>query len=311
MAMLAYHASHEQFAPSHLVKMVIEAEKAGFEAIHSSDHFHPWSKNQGHSGFSFSWLGAAMQATTLPFSVICAPGQRYHPAIVAQAAATLSEMFPGRFTLELGSGEALNELITGKSWPAKRIRNDRLLECATIIRRLLNGEQVTYHGHVDIKEAKLYTLPEKQPALFCAAISEQTSDWAHSWADGLITTGGDKESTQKKISAFRKGSDKQIFIQVSFCFANDREEAIDEAYHQWRSNLLPSEKLSDLGSTEQFDDAAKDISRDEVAEKVKIITSVPELMDWIAPYQELKVDRVILHNIHRKQEGFIEAFRRK
>src|SRR5687767_11742359 len=103
MAIIGYHASHEQFRPSELLRWSMLAEQAGFKAISCSDHFHPWSKSQGQSGFSFSWLGAAMQATSLPFGVVCAPGQRYHPAIVAQAAATLSEMFPERFWISVGS----------------------------------------------------------------------------------------------------------------------------------------------------------------------------------------------------------------
>src|SRR5687767_12848438 len=115
--MIAFHASHEQFAPSRLLKLAQAAEAAGFDAIHSSDHFHPWSVRQGHSGFALSWVAAAMQATTLPCSMVCSPGQRLHPAIVAQAIATIAEMFPSRFSVELGSGEALNEVITGEEWP--------------------------------------------------------------------------------------------------------------------------------------------------------------------------------------------------
>src|SRR5687768_1180174 len=142
MAIVCYHASHEQFSPSELLQYTLMAEQAGFEGIHSSDHFHPWSVRQGQSGFTFSWIAAAMQVTMLPFSMVCAPGQRYHPAIVAQAIATLCELFPGRINFELGSGEALNEVITGEEWPDKKTRNDRLLECVEIIRRLLAGEEV-------------------------------------------------------------------------------------------------------------------------------------------------------------------------
>src|SRR5688500_14952285 len=143
MALICYHASHEQFAPSHLLKLVVAAEAAGFDGIHSSDHFHPWGRAQGQSGFTFSWIGAALQATSLHFSMVCAPGQRYHPAIVAQAIATLAEMFPGRINFELGSGEAMNEAITGEEWPDKQTRNERLLQSVTIIRRLLKGEKVS------------------------------------------------------------------------------------------------------------------------------------------------------------------------
>src|SRR5688500_9270313 len=157
MTLICYHASHEQFAPSHLLKLVVAAEQAGFAGIHSSDHFHPWSAKQGQSGFTFSWIGAALQATTLPYSMVCAPGQRYHPAIVAQAIATLDEMFPGRINVELGSGEALNEAITGEPCPDKATRNERLVQSAGIIKRLLQGEKVSFNGHVQVKDAMLYT----------------------------------------------------------------------------------------------------------------------------------------------------------
>lgn len=112
--LIGYHASHEQFPPSELLKYVQMAERAGFTAAMCSNHFHPWSKCQGHSGFAWTWLGTTLQATSLPFGLVSSPGQRYHPAILAQAAATLVEMFGSRFWLGLGSGEALNECITGE-----------------------------------------------------------------------------------------------------------------------------------------------------------------------------------------------------
>src|ERR671914_1077086 len=120
--LIGYHASHEQAPPSALLQSVVAAEAAGFQAAMCSDHFAPWSSRQGHSGFAWSWLGAALQATGLSFGVVNAPGQRYHPAIIAQAVATLGEMFPGRFWVALGSGEASNEHITGDRWPDKEQR---------------------------------------------------------------------------------------------------------------------------------------------------------------------------------------------
>ncbi len=129
--MIGYHASHEQFAPSELLRLASLAEKGGFSAINCSDHFHPWSKNQGHSGFSFAWLGAAMVNSSLSFGVVCAPGQRYHPAIVAQAAATLAEMFPQRFWISLGSGEALNERITARKMARKKRTKPKVIRMCT------------------------------------------------------------------------------------------------------------------------------------------------------------------------------------
>lgn len=204
MALICYHASHEQFAPSHLLQLIQQAEQAGFDGIHSSDHFHPWSERQGQSGFSFAWIGAAMQATHLPFSMVCAPGQRYHPAIVAQAIGTLAEMFPGRFSIELGSGEAINESITGDEWPQKNERNARLQECADIIRRLLSGETVSHKGYTTIREAKLYTRPSSMPLLLCAALSKETAQWCAPWADGLLTTAEKTiDDTNNKLNVFR------------------------------------------------------------------------------------------------------------
>src|ERR687893_926475 len=125
MVLFGFHASHEQVPPGALLAAVRRAEEAGFDAAMSSDHLSPWSARQGQSAFAWSWLGAALQATTLPFGVVTAPGQRYHPAIIAQAVATLAEMFPDRFWVALGTGEASNERITGARWPNKAERNAR------------------------------------------------------------------------------------------------------------------------------------------------------------------------------------------
>src|SRR5918998_4089870 len=151
MASVGFHASHEQIPPSALVQAVREAESAGFQRAWSSDHFSPWSPRQGQSGFAWAWLGAAMQVTSLPFSVVCAPGLRYHPMIIAQAAATLAELFPGRFQVALGSGEALNERVLGNPWPPKPERHARLRECVDVIRALWAGETVTHHGRVRVE----------------------------------------------------------------------------------------------------------------------------------------------------------------
>lgn len=137
---LGFHCSHEQHAPSALVAHAKLAAEAGFTAAMCSDHFHPWSERQGHSGFAWSWLGAALEGTPLSFGTVCAPGQRYHPAVIAQAAATLAEMYGGRFRLAVGSGEALNEAITGGPSPSKAERNSRLEECAAVMRALWAGE---------------------------------------------------------------------------------------------------------------------------------------------------------------------------
>ncbi|GAO41580.1 TIGR03885 family FMN-dependent LLM class oxidoreductase [Flavihumibacter petaseus] len=310
MGIICYHASHEQFSPGHLLRLVQLAEAAGFEGIHSSDHFHPWSVRQGNSGFSFSWLGAAMHATSVPYSVICAPGQRYHPAIVAQAAATLTEMFPDRFTLELGSGEAINECITGDRWPDKHLRNERLKECAVVIRDLLNGKKVSHRGLITVQEARLYSLPKQSPRIFCAAISEATAAWAGDWADGLLTTGGDLTALQKKINLFRSkaGSEKPFFVQYSFTYHPDRDQALAGALHQWRSNMVGMKELEGLHRVEDFDRATEKITKEQVAENVEIFTDMQALKEKARQYLQMGAERVILHNINREQEQFISDF---
>jgi len=311
MSTIAYHASHEQFAPSALLKWVQAAEIAGFDAIHSSDHFHPWSVRQGQSGFSFSWLGAAMQATHLPFSVVCAPGQRYHPAIIAQAVATLSEMFPDRFSVELGSGEALNECITGEGWPDKEKRQQRLFESARVIQKLLKGEKVSYEGLIKIKNAKLYSRPAKPPLVFAAALSLETSEWAGQWAEGLLTIAGDARDITKKMNAFRKnaGDNRPVFVQFSFSYG-PLPRALDEAYEQWRTNLVSADKLGSYSQPEEFDEATKNISKEEVKEKINFVETMDDLFEKINFCFECNVDRIILHNVNSMQDLFIEDFKK-
>lgn len=225
MSTFGYQASHEQFAPSQLIKLSKLAEDAGFTSINASDHFHPWSERQGQSGYLYSWLGAAMQATSIACGVVTAPGHRQHPAIIAQAAATLAEMFPNRFWMALGSGEALNEKITGEKWLSKSVRNERLLECFTIIKRLLNGETVSYSGHVTIENAKLYTLPKQLPLLLGAALTNETAEWMGGWAEGLLTAHKPIDELKQLINAFKKGGGdgKPVYLQVQLGYGADEE----------------------------------------------------------------------------------------
>jgi coenzyme F420-dependent glucose-6-phosphate dehydrogenase len=310
MATIGYHASHEQFRPSVLLSYVQRAEQAGFTAVSSSDHFQPWNQRQGESGFAWAWLGAAMHATFLPFRVVCAPGQRYHPAIIAQAAATLAEMFPARFQLALGSGEALNELVVGGPWPLKAERNARLLECVQIIRALWRGETVTHDGWVKVREAKLYTRAPIPPQILGAAITAETARWVGGWADGLLTLGGDAAAVRATIEAFCAGggAGKPVYLQAALSYARDAAEARQGAYEQWRTNIFPSDVLADLWSPEQFDAAAAFVRPEDLDDSIRIAADPQAYVDWLQPLLDLDISGLSLHNVNRGQEAFIDTF---
>jgi len=310
MTRFGYHASHEQHAPSALLRYVRAAEAAGFQAGMCSDHFHPWTEAQGQSGFAWSWLGAALQATSLSFGTVNAPGWRYHPAIVAQAAATLAEMFPDRFWVAIGSGEALNEAITGDAWPEKPRRNARLRECAAVMRALWAGETVTHHGLVTVVEAKLYSRPARAPRLFGAALGEETARFVGGWADGLMTTGRPRAEMQKLIAAFREGGGegKPVFVQHALSWAPTEEEARRGAHEQWRFSALGAEVLPVLRTPAQFAAASQFVTPDDVARGVRVSADPSRHRAWLEDYVSLGVDTVICFNVHREQERFIETF---
>lgn len=311
MGNIFYHASHEQISPRDLLHYACRAEKAGFDGCHSSDHFHPWSKHQGQSGHLFSWMGAAMEATTFPMSCIAVPGQRHHPAIVAQAISTLAQMYPDRLTVELASGEALNEHITGESWPDKPERNQRLFECVSIIRQLLAGESVTHEGRVTVRNAKLYTLPtNSMPRLFCAAVTEATAHWAGNWADGLITVYKPLPQLNDTIRAFREGGGgkKPIHVKLTFSYARDYGFAQESAYEQWRANCLSNNALENLSTTEEFDIAAESITREDVINRIPISDMPDFFADIINSVFAQGVETIVLHNVNKNQLEFIDDF---
>ncbi|MDQ3395862.1 MAG: TIGR03885 family FMN-dependent LLM class oxidoreductase [Bacteroidota bacterium] len=313
MAKIGYHASHEQFSPSALLKLVQKAEKAGFQFIFSSDHFHPWNSEQGESGFAWSWLGAAMAVTTLKFGVVNAPGGRYHPAIIAQAAATLEEMFPNRFRIAAGSGQAINEAITGEKWPIKEDRNQRLKESVEVMRALWSGKTVTHKGLIQIEEAKLYSRPKTPPPVFGAAITPVTARWMAGWADGMITISQPKELLKKVVDAWNEGGgeNKPMILKVQLSYDKDDESAMLGAHEQWRTNIFESELSAHFRSVAQLEMAAKNVTPEDVAKMVNISSNPERHIEWINSYIELGFNEIDLHNVNLKQEQFIEVFGEK
>jgi probable non-F420 flavinoid oxidoreductase len=309
MTRFGYHASHEQHAPGRLLEYVRAADEAGFDGAMCSDHFAPWLESQGESGYAWSWLGAALQATSLSFGTVTAPGWRYAPAILAQAAATLASMYPGRLWVACGTGEALNERITGRPWPPKDERNEHLRECVRIMRALWAGETVTTRGRIRLVEAKLYTRPERPPMVLGAALSEETARFVAGWADGLMTIGGERGSLERIVRAFREGGGEgPVFVQHSLCWAPSDGEAMRAAHEQWRFAALGPALLGDLATPAQFEAASRWVTPEDVAKVVRISSSLERHAEWLHDYVEAGIDAVYCFDVGRNQRAFIEAF---
>jgi coenzyme F420-dependent glucose-6-phosphate dehydrogenase len=307
---IGFHASHEQFPPDRLLRLIQAAEAAGFDAAMCSDHWAPFSEEQGQSGFAWSWLGAALQATSLPFGVVNAPGQRYHPAIIAQAAATLAVMFPDRFWIAVGSGQRLNEHITGEPWPAKADRNERLRQAADAMRRLWAGETVSHAGHVTLSEARLWTRPERPPLLVGAAVTPETAAWVAGWADALITVSQPDEQLDAVVEAFRAsgGEAKPMYLQAHLAYAPTEAEARTAAFAQWRQNTLANSVMTELAHPSQISAAAAHVTPDDLASAVRISADLGRHADWIRGDLARGFAAVYLHEVGPEQERFIETF---
>ena len=313
MTRFGFHASHEQYPPSELLRHVVHAEAAGFDGVLSADHLAPWLEENGHSGYTWSWLGAALQATrAMTFGCVSAPGDRYHPAILAQAAATLAEMYPGRFWIAVGSGEALNEHVTGTTWPPKPERNARLKECADVMRALWAGETVTHRGLVTVEEAKLWSRPARPPRLVGAAVSEATAQWLGGWADGLVTTGRPKAEMQRMIDAFHRGGGegKAILVQHGLSWAPDEATARRQAREQWRFSTLDADVIWNLRTPAEFARATAHVAEDDVARTLRVSSDLARHAEWLNDYAALGVDEVYCFNAGKNQAEYIEAFGR-
>jgi probable non-F420 flavinoid oxidoreductase len=309
MTVIGFHCSHEQISPAQLLRDVQHAERAGFTAGMSSDHFSPWSARQNESGFAWSFLGAALATTSLPFGVVNAPGQRYHPAIVAQAIATLAQMFPGRFWAALGSGEASNERVTGEPWPRKELRDRRLVECVDVIRRLLNGEEVSHDGLIHVNRAQLWTLPDRVPDLVGPAVAPETAARHAKWADGLITVNQPKETLRKILDSYRgAGGRGPARLQIHLSWASTEDEALAIAHDQWRNNVFAPPVSWDLETVEAFDVIGETVTPEQVAKSVRVSGDLARHGAWLEEYVDEGWDELYLHFVGQRQTEFIDAF---
>lgn len=305
MTLIGFHASHEQHAPSTLLSDVLRAEQVGFDEAMCSDHLAPWLTAQGESGFAWSWLGAALARTALPIGLVTAPGQRYHPAVVAQALATLEEMFPGRTWAALGSGEALNEHVTGDAWPAKGDRDARLLASATAMRRLLDGEQVDADGSIRMHRARLWTLPATPPPLLAAGISPHTATMVAPWADGLITVGADPVAVHETRNAYvDAGGRGRTLLQLHISLESSEERALAAARDQWAQATVPPELMWDLDSPEAFE-AHADPTDEKLRAAVIVGADAGDVAERIAAVAA-GFDAVFLHQVGTDQATFLD-----
>ncbi|WP_226344118.1 TIGR03885 family FMN-dependent LLM class oxidoreductase [Agilicoccus flavus] len=306
---IGFHASHEQISPRQLLADVQHAERVGYDMAMCSDHFSPWSARQGHSGYAWSWLGAALATTDLEFGCVCAPGQRYHPAIVAQKIASLGQMFPGRFWTALGSGEASNEHITGDRWPDKETRTRRLEECVDVIRRMLDGEEVTHDGLVRVDRARLWDLPQERPRLVAPVVSVESATRVAAWADALITINQPVEKLRDIIDAYRAADGRgPISLQVHLSWAPAADEAEAIAWDQWRSNVFAPPVCWDTETHEGFDTMAEHVTMDSVHQSVVVSHDLSEHRDRLAEFGGLGFDDIYLHHVGQEQTAYLDAF---
>lgn len=309
MTVIGFHASHEQIDPHQLLLDTQRAEAAGFDAAMCSDHIQPWSHAQGHSGFAWSWLGAALATTTFRMGIVTAPGHRYHPAVIAHAAATLGVMFPGRFWCAPGSGENLNEHITGEPWPPKEVRQVMLEESIDIMRKLHRGETVTHQRHVQTFEARLWDLPEEPIPLLVPALTPDTAERFASRTDGFITVNQPLDDLKRMLDGFReRNASGRAVLQVHLSWATSAEKAWRLADDQWRTNVLEPPKMADLRRPEEFEQHAKSVDDSALETGVNVSEDLGRHTELISEYAALGFDEIYLHHVGQEQAPFIDAF---
>lgn len=309
MVVVGFHASHEQIGPQQLLRDVQYAEQAGFGAAMCSDHFNPWSQRQGHSGHAWSWLGAALASTRFRIGTVTAPGQRYHPAVMAQAASTLECMFPGRFWCAPGSGEHLNESITGDPWPRKEDRQRRLEEAVDVMRRMFDGEEVTHQGLVTVVAARLWDRPARRPPFLVPALSAATAGRAAEWADGLITINQPHEALRGILDAYRsRGGAGPAVLQVHLSWAPTEEEALAIAREQWADNVFAPPVTSDLPTVEHFEVLGQHTTADALRRSVLVSADPDQHARWLREFAELGFDELYLHHVGTEQGPFLDTF---
>ena len=305
---IGYKLATEAFSPQEIVAQAQQAEQAGFDFVELSDHFHPWLDNQGHSGFTWSMLGA-MAATTdrigLVTGVTC-PSFRYHPAIVAQAAATVALLSEGRFTLGLGSGERLNEHITGRPFPSVRVRHEVFREALEIIRLLWQGGYQSYEGkHLQLEDAQVFDLPETLPVMAIAAGGRKAAALAAELGNGLFAT----EPRADLVDAFHDaGGNGPLYAEVPLAWAPDEDSAAEAVRDKTRWALTGWKVMSELPNPANFAAATTTVRAEDVKAQFACGPDVARHLEVAQRYVDAGFDHLVLMNAGPDPQGFLDFF---
>jgi G6PDH family F420-dependent oxidoreductase len=295
MVQIGYTMMTEQAGPRQLVEDVVAAERAGFDFAVCSDHYFPWLDEQGHAPYTWSVLGAAAQATErIPLmTYVTCPTTRYHPAVVAQKAATMQLLAEGRFRLGLGSGESLNEHVVGGGWPSAAVRLEKLEEAVEIIKALLSGSVLDHQGkHFEVRGARLWDLPDTPPPLGIAVSGETSCEVAGRLGDLVIAT----EPKQELLAAFDRhgGAGKPRIGQLPVCYDTDHDEAVARAHEQFRWFGGGWKVNSELPGTEGFAGATQFVRPEDVARSIPCGADVDAFVEAVRPYAGAGFDQIAL-----------------
>jgi G6PDH family F420-dependent oxidoreductase len=305
---LGYKLMSEEHGPADLVRNAVRSEQAGFDFAAISDHFFPWLDEQGHSPLAWSVLGAIAHATHeigLMTAVTC-PTMRYHPAVIAQGAATLGLLSEDRFTLGLGSGERLNEHVIGAGWPGVVERHERFEEAIDIIQGLLAGKIRNYRGkHLRLENAHLYDRPKKKPQVIIAAGGPEAARLAGEKGDGLMAT----EADRGLIDAY--GGKGPRYAEVAMCCAKSEEEARATAHKYFRWSVTGWPVQAELPDTRGFDAASKYVPPAAVAEKISCGPSAERHLEAVGRFTKAGFDHIVLVQIGPAQDYFLDLFKRE
>ena len=319
-AKIGYAAMLEQFGPAEILDLCARADSAGFSGVMAADHFQPWVPSQGQASFVWEVLAVAGTRTRgdLGPGVTC-PSFRMHPAIVAQAAATLEVMYPGRTWLGLGSGEALNEHVVAGYWPEVPERINRMFEAIEIIAKLFSGKEVKHDGRFfKMETCRLWTLPEKAPPIYVATAGPVTARRTGKFADGIITVGAPEEKIDGIFAKFAEGAREAgkdpatmpKILQLHLSWAETDAEAVANAISEWPNGGMRFPK-QDIRSPKDFEQMATLVRPDDFMGRM-IMSADPEVhRREIQKFLDLGFDQIYVHNVGRNQAAWIDLFGRE